>query len=99
MPFRGQNIKTASLFYRQLIAGVFVLNAAANLIRVRLRVSGNRLHNGELDIATQFNIRTPPSHIGRNGHRSQLTCIGDDLGFLLMLARVQNIVSDASSGQ
>ena len=99
MPFGGQNIKSASLFDRLLIAGVFFFDPAANLIRVRLWVRRNSLHNGKLNIATQFDICTPPSHIGRNRHRTQLACIGDDFGLLLVLTRVQNIVGDTSSGQ
>ena len=99
VPFGGQNIKPASIFDRLLIAGVLFFDPAANIIWVRLRVRRNGLHNGELNIAAQFDVRTPPGHIGRNRYCTQLTCIGNDFGLLLMLARVQNIVRDASSGQ
>ena len=99
MPFGRQNIKATSIFYRLLVAGMFLFNLAANMIRVRLRVRGNSLHNGELNIAPQFDVRASPGHIGRNRDSAQLTCISDDLGLLLMLTRIQNIVSDASSSQ
>ena len=55
-------------------------------------------HDGlmvELDVAAKLNVRPATNNVGGDGHRAKLACIGDNLGLLLVLAGIQNVMRDA----
>ena len=49
----------------------------------------------KLRVAAQHNIGTTTSHVGGNGYSPQLTCLGNDLCFLLVVLGVQNVMGNA----
>ena len=44
------------------------------------------------DTMAQFDIRTPPRHVGRDGHRSLFPAQGHNSGFLFFMAGVEHMV-------
>ena len=48
-----------------------------------------------LRIAAEHNIGTAPRHVGGNGDSAEFTCLCDDLGFSLVVLRIQHNVCDA----
>ena len=52
-----------------------------------------------LGVAAQHDIRTTAGHVGGYGDGAELAGLGHDLGFLLMVLGVQQIVLDAFPGQ
>ena len=94
MALGGQNIKATRRFHGLLIDGMLSLDPRADFLGVSLGISGDGFHDFEIDIAAQFDVGTTARHIGRDCHSTQLACIGNDLRFLLVLARVQNVVLD-----
>ena len=100
---RGQNEKTARRQNLGLFVRMFRLDPGSHLVRVGIGVRGQRLQHFHLDVAAQLNIGAAPGHVGGDGHRAELAGIGNDLRFLLMLARVQDVMrnpfSPSASGQ
>jgi len=90
----GQHVKPARRNHPRLFVGVFGLDPGAHVVGVEGRVGGNRLQHPHLDIAAQLDVGAATGHVGGNRHRAELAGVGHDLGFLFMLAGVQNIVGD-----
>ena len=47
----------------------------------------------------QFDVRSASGHVGRDGHLSGLTGLGDDLRLPFMIFCIQNVVFDPRPGQ
>ena len=47
------------------------------------------------EVAAQLDVGAAAGHVGGDGHHARQACVGDDIGFLLMLAGVQNAVRNA----
>ena len=45
-------------------------------------------------IAAQYNISAAPGHIGGDRHRCRFASLCDDVGFTLVLLRIQHLVID-----
>ena len=43
-------------------------------------------------IAAQYDIGTPPCHVGSDRHRCRFARLRDNLGFTLVLLRIQHLV-------
>ena len=71
---------------------MFGLDPGAHLIGMQRRVGGNRLQHQHFDIAAQLDIGATTRHVGGDGDSAELAGIGDDLGFLFVLAGVQHIM-------
>ena len=95
MALRGQNEETAGLQHLLLLVGMFGFDLGPQCFGIGLGVRGHRLQHLHLDIAAKLNIGAAPGHIGGDGHRVQLARIRHDLRFLLVLARIQDVVLDA----
>ena len=48
----------------------------------------------EFDVAAKLNVGAAAGHVGRDRHRAGHAGLGDDLGFLLVIARVEHLVLD-----
>ncbi|EKD59803.1 MAG: hypothetical protein ACD_54C01125G0003 [uncultured bacterium] len=95
MAFGRQNEQTTRSLHGFFIGLVLCLDAGAHLVGVQVRVGGDRLHHLEFDVAAQFDIGATARHVGGDGHSPQLARVGNDLGFLFMLARVQHVMRNA----
>jgi hypothetical protein len=51
--------------------------------------------DAHLDIAAELDVGAAAGHVGGDGDGARLAGLGDDLGFLLVLAGVQHVVRDA----
>ena len=49
----------------------------------------------ELRVAAEHDVRAAARHVRRDRDRAELARLGDDLGFLLVVLRVQNVMTDA----
>ena len=49
-----------------------------------------------LEVAPELDVGAAAGHVGGDGHRARQTGVGDDIGLLLMLARVQDRVRNAA---
>ena len=94
MAFGAQNKEAASRLHGLFGAFVFGFNLRAYFVGVGFGIGGQSLHHLEFDVAAQFDVGAATGHVGGDGHRTKLACIGHDLGFLLMLAGVQHAVRD-----
>ena len=65
------------------------------LLGIALLAHGSLRH--VLCVTAEDNIGTAACHVGRDGHRAVLTCLGDDLGFLVVLLRVENVVRNTAA--
>ena len=52
-----------------------------------------------LGVAAQHDIRTTAGHVGGHGDGAELAGLRHDLGFLLVVLGVEQIVLDALAGQ
>lgn len=52
---------------------------------------GEFLTDAHFQIATELNIGTATGHVGGDGDRSRYTGLRDDIGFLLVIAGVQDL--------
>ena len=61
--------------------------------RIMLTLIFNGFEFG-LEITTEHDIRAATRHIGSDGHHARPTRLRDDLGFLLVVFRIQHLVLD-----
>ncbi len=73
--------------------------SASDRVSARLARSGLVLDAGELvarcrmsSIAAELDVGAAAGHVGGDGHRARHAGLGDDVGFLLVIARVQHLV-------
>ena len=52
-----------------------------------------------LDLGRELDVGTTPCHVGGDGHDAGLTCLGDDLGLLLVELSVEDIMGDLAQGE
>jgi len=52
------------------------------------------LADPHVEIAAELNVGAAAGHVGGDGHRPGLAGLGDDVGFLLVVARVQHLMRD-----
>ena len=50
-----------------------------------------------IQTAAEYDIGTPASHVGRDGHGPGSARIGNNIGFPLVLLRIEHIVFDAAA--
>src|ERR1019366_5879749 len=65
-----------------------------HLERLRQSLLDALLLGHELGIAAQQNVGAAAGHVGGNGNRTLAACLGNDLGFLLMVLGVQHHMLD-----
>ena len=53
------------------------------------------IFNAHVDIATKLNVGAAAGHVGGNGYCTWNTGLRNDLGFLFMITRIQNIVRNS----
>ena len=68
-----------------------LINFGANGVAFFIIITGF-LGKAHIEIAAKLNIRAATGHIGGDGDGARHTGLRDDLGFLLVIARVQNTV-------
>ena len=94
MPFGCQNEESPRLLHSLFGFLVVGLNCLADRFGIALRILGKRLHDQEINVAAQFDVGSATRHVGGNRHCAGLARISNDLGFLLVLTRVQDVVRD-----
>ena len=52
------------------------------------------LAGAHVGVAAELNVGAAAGHVGGDGHRARHAGLGDDVGFLLVVARVQHLVRD-----
>ena len=99
MALCGQDKQAACVFDFLLPIFVIGFNFGANFFVVILRRGSDGLHDLEFNVATKFDVGPAARHIGRDCDSPKLACISYNLCFLLVLARVQDIMLHALFGQ
>ena len=97
--FRSQNIKATGLQHFFLFVRVFRLDLFTNGNGIGLWIGVQCFDHLQLDVAAQLNVGAATGHVCGNGHRAEFARICDDLGFLFVLACVQNVMRNAPFGQ
>ena len=78
---------------------MFRFDLATYRNRVRFWIRIKRIKHFQFDVAAQLNIRPTTGHVRRNCHGRIFTSVGDNLCFLLVLTRVQNVMFDPGGSQ
>ena len=94
-----QNIKAPCVEHFFLLVSVFRFDLFTDRNGIGIRISVQRFNHLQLDVAAQLNVGAATGHVCRDGDRTELARIRHDLRFLLVLARVQNVMLDARFGQ
>ena len=97
--FGGQHEQTTGGDHFCFFVGMFSLDPGADLVGMQRRVGGNRLQHQHFHVAAQLDIGAAPGHVGGDGDSGEFPGVGDDLGFLFVLAGVQHIMRHPGSGQ
>ena len=80
-------------------AWVALSTAATNQLAVNSRCvmqfGADHVHSAEVDnLVGKLNVGSTTGHVGCNRHPVLLACVGDDVGFLLDIVGVENLVRD-----
>ncbi len=73
------------------------LGPDGGLLRLALALLGDRREIGaqaHFEVAAELDVGAAAGHVGGDGHRARPPGLGDDVGFLLVIARVQHVVRD-----
>ncbi len=95
MAFGGQNVKAAGLDHLFLFIGMLGLDPGTNLFWVSVWIGLDLFHHLHFDVAAKLNIGAATGHVGGDGHSPKTPGIGDDLGFLFVVTRVQYVMRHA----
>src|SRR3546814_13410413 len=57
------------------------------------------VENPKFEIAAKLDVGPAPGHVGGDGHHALAAGLGDDMRFLLVIARIEDRVLDAPNGQ
>lgn len=68
--------------------------AAAALVFSLVVDAGQFLGDAHIEIAAELDVGAAAGHVGGDGHRAGLARLGDDRGFLVVVAGVQDIVGN-----
>ncbi len=100
MAFGAQDPESARVDRRLAAFLDFSVDARGQRFDFRRILDPRRfLRDAEFDIAAQLDVGTAARHVGRDGHCARDTGLRDDVRFLLVVARVQHLVSHSGLGK
>src|SRR5262249_25973447 len=93
VPLGPQNKKASGgerLFLQSCDLPANFLGSWAPLTLTRVSDISDFLTNPHVGIAAKLNVGAATSHIGSNRNSTRHTCLRDDIGFLLVISRIQD---------